>query len=138
MPIESLQGVSHERVPEVSKFVKYSDVAKKDPLQKLLTQNVELKAYKKAISKYEDVLAAAGETDEGKRAKQRIALLTAEQVRLEAHLKRCVLHKKQHSVYDEGVAKLESAALRRESKRERQRKLERERKLERGRERERG
>ena len=91
MPIESLQGVSHERVPEVSKFVKYSDVAKKDPLQKLLTQNVELKAYKKAISKYEDVLAAAGETDEGKRAKQRIALLTAEQVRLEAHLKRCVL-----------------------------------------------
>ena len=107
-PIESLKCVSSMRVPELSKYTKYSDVPKKDPAQKLIKESAELKAYAKATHAYEATLVSEPTNEE---AQARLLLLIKERTRLEEHLRRRVLHNKQTAVFEQGVLEHETMPL---------------------------
>ena len=106
--IESLKGLSSQVVPEWTKYRTYGDVAKNDPVQKLLTGNEELKAFRRALAKQEAVLKAE---PENAYAVRKAAILKTEATSLEGHLKRRVLYEKQMAVFHAGVAELETMPL---------------------------
>ena len=106
--IESLKGLSSQVVPEWTKYRTYGDVAKNDSVQKLLTGNEELKAYRRAMAKQEAALKAEPENAHAVRA---AAILKTEATSLEGHLKRRVLYEKQMAVFHAGVAELETMPL---------------------------
>lgn len=100
-PIESLKTLSNLCVVEVSKYRTYGDVLKKDPVQKLLTQSGELKAFRRAVETHERRIAEL-EGDSNKKLtreqqtklellEKNAAMLRSEEKRLETHLKVSVL-----------------------------------------------
>ena len=128
-PIESLKSLSNLRVPELAKYVSYSDVPKRDPMQKLLTGSAELKQLHAAILTHEQLISELEESLEEKcaaraskahkkvveakleGAQKALEMLCAEEARMGRYLRERVLYEKQMQVYKDGIAKLETMPL---------------------------
>ena len=106
--LESLKSLSSLRVPEVSKYVKPSDVPKRDPVWKRVTQNEELKQFERAVDRHELLVQLEPSNEQ---VKERLAVLVSEHNSLHTHLSRMVLKAKQEEVYKKGVLALETMPL---------------------------
>jgi len=105
--IENLRSLAMTRVKELTKFRKFSDVAKDDPIRvELLDQNEQRLKVEKALEEYEKILKKAKDKSQIKKSRVKITELGSELGIITRRLQALVLEQKRQKVYADGQREL--------------------------------